>query len=86
MHPKVGHCASVLKSFDSFHPFIPKGNAVSTGAVETLLLMSADEPFTGYGLIAESIEWPKDRSWVIFHLRPEARWHDGSPILSLIHI
>ena len=69
-------------SFDSFHPFIPKGNAVSTGAVETLLLMSADEPFTGYGLIAESIEWPKDRAWVIFHLRPEARWHDGSPITS----
>lgn len=67
-------------SFDSFHPFIPKGNAVSTGAVETLLMTSADEPFTGYGLIAESIEWPKDRSWVIFHLRPEARWHDGTPI------
>jgi len=67
-------------SFDSFHPFIPKGNAVSTGAVETLLVTSADEPFTGYGLIAESIEWPRDRSWVIFHLRPQARWHDGAPI------
>jgi len=67
-------------SFDSFHPFIPKGNAVSTGAVETLLVTSADEPFTGYGLIAEQIEWPRDRSWVIFHIRPEARWHDGTPI------
>ncbi len=67
-------------SFDSFHPFIPKGNAFSTGAVETLLVTSADEPFTGYGLIAESIEWPRDRSWVIFHLRPQARWHDGTPI------
>ena len=67
-------------SFDSFHPFIPKGNAVSTGAVETLLVTSADEPFTGYGLIAESIEWPRDRSWVIFHLHPQARWHDGTPI------
>ena len=67
-------------SFDSFHPFIPKGNAVSTGAVETLLITSADEPFTGYGLIAEQIEWPRDRSWVIFHIRPEARWHDGTPI------
>ena len=67
-------------SFDSFHPFIPKGNAVSTGAVETLLVTSADEPFTGYGLIAESIEWPRDRSWVIFHIRPEARWHDGTAI------
>ena len=67
-------------SFDSFHPFIPKGNAVGTGAVETLLITSADEPFTGYGLIAEQIEWPRDRSWVIFHIRPEARWHDGTPI------
>ena len=67
-------------SFDSFHPFIPKGNAVSTGAVETLLITSADEPFTGYGLIAEQVEWPRDRSWVIFHIRPEARWHDGTPI------
>jgi len=67
-------------TFDSFHPFIPKGNAVSTGAVETLLVTSADEPFTGYGLIAESIEWPRDRSWVIFHIRPEARWHDGTAI------
>ena len=67
-------------TFDSFHPFIPKGNAVSTGAVETLLVTSADEPFTGYGLIAESIEWPRDRSWVIFHIRPQARWHDGAAI------
>jgi len=67
-------------TFDSFHPFIPKGNAVSTGAVETLLVTSADEPFTGYGLIAETIEWPRDRSWVIFHIRPEARWHDGTAI------
>ena len=67
-------------TFDSFHPFIPKGNAASTGSVETLLTSSADEPFTEYGLIAETIEWPEDRSWVIFNLRPEARWHDGEPI------
>ena len=67
-------------TFDSFHAFIPKGNAASTGAVETLLTSSADEAFTEYGLIAETIEYPKDRSWVIFNLRPEARWHDGEPI------
>lgn len=67
-------------SFDSFHPFIPKGNAVGTGAVETLLITSADEPFTGYGLIAETIEWPRDRAWVIFHIRPQAQWHDGKQI------
>lgn len=67
-------------TYDSFNPFIPKGNAASTGSVETLLVNSADEPFTAYGLVAETMEWPADRAWVIFNLRPEARWHDGTPI------
>lgn len=67
-------------SFDSFNPFIPKGDAANPGVFETLLTSSADEAFTEYGLIAETIEYPEDRSWVIFHLRPEARWHDGKPI------
>ncbi len=67
-------------TFDSFNSFIPKGNAGAGSAVETLLTHSRDEPFTMYGLIAESIEWPQDRSWVTFNLRPEARWHDGKPI------
>ena len=67
-------------TFDSFNPFIPKGNAISTGSVETLLTGNEDEPFTLYGLIAEKLEWPGDRSWVIFTLRDIARWHDGRPI------
>lgn len=67
-------------TFDSFNDFIPKGNPAGLTPVETLLESSADEPFTEYGLIAESIEWPEDRSWVTFTLRPEARWHDGEPI------
>jgi microcin C transport system substrate-binding protein len=41
---------------------------------------SSDEAFTQYGLIAESVEVPDDRSWAAFTLRPEARWHDGRPI------
>ena len=41
---------------------------------------SADEPFSEYGLLAESIETPPDRSWVLFNLRKEARFHDGSPV------
>lgn len=69
-------------TFDSFHPYISKGNAISTGSVETLMVGSADEPFTMYGLIAESIEWPDDRSWAIFNLNPKAKWHDGKPILA----
>ncbi len=67
-------------SFDSFNPYIPKGDAVATGSIETLMVSSADEPFTEYGLIAETVEWPQDRSWVIFNLNPDARWHDGMPI------
>lgn len=69
-----------LGTFDSFNGFIPKGNAGQGSSIESLLIRSDDEPFTLYGLIAESIEWPEDRSWVIFTLRPEARWHDGQPI------
>ena len=41
---------------------------------------SGDEAQTAYGLIAQSIEYPEDRSWAIFNLRPEARFHDGSYI------
>ncbi len=67
-------------TFDSFHPYIAKGNPGPSSDIETLLTSSADEPFTSYMLIAESLEVPEDRSWVIFNLRPEARWHDGEPI------
>jgi microcin C transport system substrate-binding protein len=67
-------------TFDSFNPYVIKGNAAAGIGAETLTVGSADEPFTRYGLIAESMEWPEDRSWVTFTLRPEARWHDGRPI------
>ena len=67
-------------TFDSFHPLISKGNAASTGSIEALTVESLDESFVRYGLIAESLEFPKDRSWIIFNLRPQARWHDGVPI------
>jgi len=79
--PKGGTLRTAANgTFDSFHPFIPKGNAVGTGSVETLMVSSEDEPFTEYGLIAETMEWPDDRSWIIFNLREQARWHDGKPI------
>lgn len=69
------------QTFDSVNPFIIKGVAAAGGGVfETLMVGSDDEAFTQYGLIAESIEVPKDRSWVIFNLRKQARFHDGSPI------
>ncbi len=41
---------------------------------------SGDEPASSYGLIAQSVEYSEDRSWVVFNLRPEARFHDGKAI------
>lgn len=69
-------------TFDSLHPFILKGvPATGLGTLwETLCWHARDEAFTVYGMIAETIEWPDDRSWVAFNLRPQAKWHDGTPI------
>src|SRR6185437_1202851 len=71
-----------LGTYDSLHPFTLKGvPAVGVDMLwETLCRQSPDEAFTVYGLIAETIEWPEDRSWVAFTLRPQAKWHDGTPI------
>ena len=81
--PKGGNVALGLQgTFDSFNPYIVKGtpSAVSALIYETLMSRSSDEPGTDYGLIAESIELPESRTWAVFNLRPEARWHDGKPI------
>ena len=69
-------------TFDSFNPFILRGLSHPYASLnyDTLCASTADEPYSVYGLIAETIEFPEDRSWVIFNLRKEARWHDGSPI------
>ncbi|EIK96313.1 extracellular solute-binding protein [Pseudomonas sp. M47T1] len=41
---------------------------------------SGDEPASSYGLIAQNVEYSDDRSWVVFNLRPEARFNDGHAI------
>lgn len=73
---------AVLGTFDSLHPFTLKGvPAAGIGSLwEGLCWHARDEAFTVYGLIAETIEVPEDRSWVAFTLRPQAKWIDGSPI------
>lgn len=69
-------------SFDSLNPFINKGVAADEiGLVyDTLTRRSLDEPFTEYGLLAQSIEKAPDNRWVRFRLRREARFHDGMPV------
>lgn len=69
--------------FDSLNPFIQKGTVPwqwRFWGYESLMGRSQDEPFTLYGLLAESIRTDSDRSWVEFTLRPEARFADGSPV------
>lgn len=68
--------------FDSLNPFISKGVPADNIELiyDTLTRASLDEPFSQYGLIARQIEKAPDNSWVRFHLRPEARFHDGQPV------
>ena len=69
--------------YDSLRPFILKGRSVYGHRVygyESLMGRSWDEPFTLYGLLAESVETGPNREWVEFTLRPEARFSDGSPV------
>ena len=59
--------------FDTFNGFIVKGRAAAgIGLIyDSLMVSSEDEPFSMYGLIAESVEMARDRSWIVFHLNPE---------------
>lgn len=79
------------ETFDSFNAYIIQGTApeglVLTSSdggrsivYDSLMVLSADEPNTVYGLVAYEAEFPPDRSWVVFRMHPEARFHDGSPL------
>ncbi|PJI92177.1 microcin C transport system substrate-binding protein [Yoonia maricola] len=70
-------------TFDSLNAFIIKGDSapeVSVHLYDSLMVRANDEPDALYGLIAETIEYPEDLSYVTFNMRPEARFHDGEPV------
>lgn len=73
---------SAIGTFDTLNPFTLKGSSAAglSACYDTLMTGSLDEPATAYGLVAESVEIPADRSWVTFTLRKEARFNDGTPI------
>ncbi len=73
---------NAIGTYDSFNSFIVKGNPASgLGFLyDNLMFGSADEAFSQYGQLAQSVETPKDRSWVAFTLRANARWNDGMPV------
>ncbi len=69
--------------FDSLNPWIVKGRApwaIRSLVYEPLMGRNWDEPFSLYGLLAETIETDEERSWVEFTLREEAAFSDGSPV------
>lgn len=81
--PKGGEMSIwAFGGYDSMNPYSLKGRAERLAAFpyESLLTGTADEIGSQYGLLAESLEYPEDRSEVVFNLRPEARFSDGSPL------
>ncbi|HEY8267803.1 MAG TPA: extracellular solute-binding protein [Xanthobacteraceae bacterium] len=93
--PKGGRLVQgVLGTFDGINPFIIRGlaaqglrgplvsgtNIITGYVVESLMARGYDEPFTLYGLIAESVETDAARSYVVFRLNPRARFSDGKQV------
>ena len=82
--PKGGRLVQgILGTFDSLNPFIVRGAAVQPirgFVVESLMARGNDEPFTLYGLLADSIETDDARTYATFHLNPLARFSDGQPV------
>ena len=82
--PKGGRVVTGnVGGFDSLNPFTRKGSPpwqLRFLTYESLMGRSWDEPFTLYGLLAESVETGPNREWVEFTLRKEARFSDGAPV------
>ncbi|RIX76056.1 extracellular solute-binding protein [Acidovorax cavernicola] len=85
--PKGGELRLVsnlrYSTFDKYNPFTLKGSPpayLQQLLFETLLSPSLDETAAAYGLLAEDVEVAPDRLSVVFRLRQEARFHDGSPV------
>jgi peptide/nickel transport system substrate-binding protein len=73
----------VQGSFDSLNPFVIRGapaEGIAGNVVEPLMARSYDEPFTLYGLLAQTVATPPDRRWVQFGLDPRAHFSDGTPV------
>lgn len=86
--PKGGELnLAAIGTFDSLNPFILKGTSAAgmiyigqSYLYDSLMEQSLDEPFSMYGLLAETIEMPISRKWVAFNIRAEATWADGEPV------
>ncbi|WP_166301995.1 extracellular solute-binding protein [Bradyrhizobium sp. 2S1] len=83
--PKGGAVRQIaIGTFDNFNVVVSGVKGAIAGAValvyEPLMMQSLDEVSTQYGALAESATYPDDFSYVIYRLRPQAKWHDGTPV------
>ncbi|MDP0929607.1 extracellular solute-binding protein [Paracoccus onubensis] len=81
--PKGGELSQFgIGGYNSFNPYTFRGRATapSVMAIENLMIPVADDPLASYCLLCETIEYPESRDWVIFNLRPEAKFSDGTPL------
>ena len=81
--PKGGEFSTwAFGTFDSLSPYILKGNSArgATLFFESLMTGTADEPDAMYGLLAQTIEYPKNRQWAIFNINPKAKFSDGTSV------
>ena len=81
--PKGGEISTWARgTFDTFNPYAAKGvpAAMATIGYESMMEGTADEVSADYCLLCESLEYPESQDWVIFHMRPEARFSDGTPV------
>ncbi|MBB6487457.1 extracellular solute-binding protein [Rhizobium lusitanum] len=80
----------VVGTFDNLNPFILKSMRTTARGMwdpeygnlvyDSLMVRSSDEPFTLYGLLAQTVEWDDSRSYIQFNLNPKAKWSDGQPV------
>jgi microcin C transport system substrate-binding protein len=81
--PKGGEISeATFGTFDSMNPYTQKGRAGALSQIgyEDMMTGVADEIGSLYCLICETVEYPADKSWAIFTMRPEAAFSDGMPI------
>ena len=71
-----------VQTFNTLNSFVLRGDAPPRMefVFDTLMMRAADEPDALYGLLAETVDVSEDGNVFTFHLRPEARFHDGSPL------
>ena len=81
--PKGGEIsASRQGNFDSVNAYSRKGRAAALSVLpfERLMTSTSDDPYGSYCLVCETLEYPESQEWVIFNIRKDVKFSDGTPM------